>query len=209
MLETIREYASERLDESGEAFDLGKTHAARYARHAVEVYPSLRAYSSDAAAIIREELGNMRAALEFAVQQGAAAILGDLIYGLWFYWLTTGSGREAAGWARGYLDSGRERLSVIERLPGDFGTTEILRFTGDPDRAANLKRELVEVGRSNPEADIHGSPIARAMAATLSDLAYMAIDAGETEQARAYAEEALALRRGLGHRRESHMLSLR
>jgi tetratricopeptide (TPR) repeat protein len=118
---------------------------------------------------------------------------------VWFYWLTTGSGREAAGWARGYLDSGRERLSAIDRLPGDFGTTEILRFTGDPDRAANLKRELVEVGRSNPDADIHGSRIARAMAATLSDLAYMAIDAGETEQARAYAEEALALRRELGH----------
>ena len=199
MLETIREYASERLDESGEAFDLRMAHAARYARQAVEVYPSLRAYSGDAAAIIREELGNMRAALEFAVQQGAAAILGDLIYGLWFYWLTTGSGREAAGWARGYLDSGRERLSAIDQLPGDFGTTEILRFTGDPDRAADLKRGLVEVGRSNPDADIHGSPIARAMAATLSDLAYMAIDAGETEQARAYAEEALALRRELGH----------
>jgi predicted ATPase len=198
MLETIREYASERLEESAEAPELREAHAAWYARRVVELYRSLREYSRETAAIVREELGNMRAALDFALERDDAAVAGDLIYGLWFYWLTSGSGREAASWARRYLDSGRQHLSPVERLPGDFGAAEILRFTGDADRASDLKRELVAIGRSQPDATIHGSPIARGMAATLSDLVYMELDEGRTQQARAYAEEALALRRELG-----------
>jgi predicted ATPase/class 3 adenylate cyclase len=198
MLETIREYAGERLDESGEADDLRHAHAAHFSRRAVELYPSLREYTGNAAAIIREELGNMRAALDFALGGDHPAIAGDLIHCLWFYWLTRGSGREAAGWARRYLESARERLSPVERLPGDFGVAEILRFTGDPDTAATLKRELVDIGRAHPDVAIHGRPIAGGIAATLSDLVYMELDAGRVEEARAYAEEALALRRELG-----------
>jgi tetratricopeptide (TPR) repeat protein len=198
MLETIREYAGERLAESGEGEDRRRRHAIRHARTAVELYPSLREYSAETLQILREEQGNMRAALEFALQRDDVAVTCDLLYGLWFYWLTAGSGVEAAGWARRYLASPRERLSPLQRYTGDDAAGEILRFAGDPDTAAKLKRELVATGRAYPDAVIHGYAIARSTAATLSDLAYIELEAGNLMGARACAEEALALRRDLG-----------
>jgi tetratricopeptide (TPR) repeat protein len=86
----------------------------------------------------------------------------------------------------------------LDRFKGEIGVAEILRFTGDAETALRLKRELVAIGRANPEAVIHGIVMARSTAATLSDLAYMELDAGRLEEARACGEEALALRRDLG-----------
>ena len=198
MLETIREYALERLGKSGEREQLDRVHAVRHARIVVELFPSSRAHSPDTLRTLREEQGNMRAALEFALQRDEAAVAGDLIYGLWFHWLTTGSGSEAAGWAHRYLAFARERLSPLERFHTDLGVAEILRFAGDAETAVRLKRELVAIGRANPETVNHGIAMARSTAATLSDLAYMELDAGRPEEARACGEEALALRRDLG-----------
>ena len=116
MLETIREYAGERLARSGEREQLERVHAVRYARLAVELSLSSRGRSAETLHTFREEQGNMRGALEFALQRDEAAVTSDLIRGLWFHWLTTGSGTEAAAWAHRYLASARERLSPLERF---------------------------------------------------------------------------------------------
>jgi predicted ATPase/class 3 adenylate cyclase len=198
MLETIREYALERIGERNEVDDVGWKHATRHARLAVELFPSLREHSSRTAAILEKERENMRAALEFALQRDDPALAGDLMHGLWFYWLIVGSGGEAAAWARRYLASSRERLSPLERMDGDLAAAEILRFTGDLQTAATLKQEFVEIGRSNPDALVRGEPILPLTAANLSDLSYMELVAGRVAEARSYAEEALGLRRALG-----------
>jgi tetratricopeptide (TPR) repeat protein len=198
MLETIREYALERLGTSDAQEQLGRVHALRHARVAVELFISSRGRSAETRQILRVEQENMRAALEFALECDEVAVASDLIHGLWFHWLTTGSGREAAEWARRYLASPRERLSPLERFAGDDGAAEILRFAGDVGTAATLKRELLATGRANPDAVIHGIVMGRSIAGTLSDLAWMELDAERFEEAQACAEEALAIRRELG-----------
>ena len=198
MLETIREYASERFARSGAREQLERVHAVRYARLAVDLSASSRGRSAETLQILREEQGNMRAALEFALQGDEPAVVSELIHGLWFHWLTTGGGTEAAAWAHRYLASARERLLPLERFHTDGDVAEILRFAGDAETAMSLKRELVAIGRANPEAVIDGIVIARSIAATLSDLAYMELDAGRLEEARACGEEALAIRRDVG-----------
>jgi len=198
MLETIREYASERLARSGAREQLERVHAVRYARLAVDLSASSRGRSAETLQILREEQGNMRAALEFALQGDEPAVVSELVHGLWFHWLTTGGGTEAAAWAHRYLASARERLLPLERFHTDLDVAEILRFAGDAETAMSLKRELVAIGRANPEAVIDGIVIARSIAATLSDLAYMELDAGRLEEARACGEEALAIRRDVG-----------
>jgi len=198
MLETIRGFALEKLAESGAGEEVGARHTARHTHLAVELAPSLRAYSAETIEILREEQSNMRAALEFALQRDDAAVASDLIYGLWFYWLTGGFGAEAVGWVRRYLESSRKQLSPLQRFQGDAGAAEILRFTGDSNAAMELKRELVATGRAHPDAVVHGYVTARSTAATLSDLAYMELEAGHLPEARACGEEALALRRELG-----------
>jgi len=199
MLETIREFARERLESRTDASEIGRRHATRYARAVLDLYPSLRDHSSETLHTLRAEQENLRAALDLALGEEDAALAGDLIYGLWFYWLTMGSGTEARAWAERYLATPRAELDPLERYPGDIGAAEIFRFTGDGVTATRLKRELVDTGRSSPDAIVHGVPVARTTAATLSDLSYIELDAGNLAKARALAEEALELRQGLGH----------
>jgi predicted ATPase len=198
MLETIREYASEHLEGSGEAEEERSLHATRYARVAVELARPLREYSAEALATVQDELDNMRAALAYSLDRDEVVVASDLISGLWFYWLTSGSGIEASSWAQRYVASPRHRVQPLDRFHGDLGAAEILRFAGDAATAAELKRELVATGRANPNAIVHGVAVERSIAATLSDLAYMELAAGHLGEARSHAEEALALRRTLG-----------
>jgi predicted ATPase len=201
MLETIREFARERLEAMSDARQIARLHATRYARMVLDLYPSLRDYSTPTLRTLREEQENLRAALGFACDEEDASLAGDLVYGLWFYWLTTGSGTEARGWAERYLATPRAELPPLDRYPGDLGAAEIFRFTDEAAVATGLKREMIGTGRSHPDAIVHGAPVARSTAATLSDLSYIELDAGNVAEARALAEEALELRHRLGHPR--------
>jgi non-specific serine/threonine protein kinase len=198
MLETIREFAAERLEASGEEDSRRERHLAWYASLASELAEPVRKYSPQALAALEHELDNMRAALGVAVDLDEVVRASDLMTGLWFYWLSSGRGEEARAWADRYLASSRQSVSALERLDGDLAAAEILRFTGDPATAADLKREGVATGRANPNAVIHGVAIERSIAATLSDLAYIEVEAGRLDEARSCAAEALALRRELG-----------
>ena len=69
MLETIREYATEQLGESGEADQRQSLHSGHYARVAKEIEQPLREYSDEALATVRAELDNMRAGLAYALDR--------------------------------------------------------------------------------------------------------------------------------------------
>ena len=198
MLETIREFAAEQLERSGEADEERSLHATRCARVAVELERPLRDYSDEARATVQDELDNLRAALAFALDRGDVVVASDLLSGLWFFWLTSGRGNEANSWAQRYIACPRELVEPLERYRGDMSAAEIFRFAGDPAVAMELKRQAVATGRANPNAVIHGMAIERSLAATLSDLAHMELAAGHLDEARVHADEALALRRSLG-----------
>ena len=198
MLETIREYAAGQFAGAVDADELRMRHAHTYARLAVDVYPSLRAYAAEAFETLGSERANMREALSFSLERDEMVVAGDLLYGLWAYWLMIGSGDEATEWVRRYLASARHRLLPLERLPGDLAAAEILRFTGDTEAAATLKQEQVDVVRAHPHDVVHGRPLEKWAPGLLSDLSSMEADAGRLQEARKHAEEALALRRSLG-----------
>jgi predicted ATPase/class 3 adenylate cyclase len=64
MLETIREYAAERLEESGEAKELHRRHAERFLALAEEAEPHAREYSREWLDLVEREHDNLRAALD-------------------------------------------------------------------------------------------------------------------------------------------------
>ena len=116
----------------------------------------MRQRSPNALAVFDAEHGNMRAALGFTLERDDVVVAGELLDGLWCYWLMTGRGGEAAMWANRYLGSSRERTSPLDRYGGDDAVAEILRFTGDPETATQINRELVATGRANPDAVVNG-----------------------------------------------------
>jgi predicted ATPase/class 3 adenylate cyclase len=109
MLETIREYALERLGESGEAPPIRSRHAAFH----LELVESLAAHvlGADQKRILERYAGehdNLRAALAWAEESGDAATGLRLAAASWRFWQM-----------RGHLHEARDRLRRMLSLPAE------------------------------------------------------------------------------------------
>lgn len=102
MLATTREYAAERLEQGDEVAAVRRRHATYYRDLAERAEPELT--GPDQAhwlAGLEAELGNLRAALEWALWHGEPGIGLRLAVALWRFWYT-----------RGYLVEGRDWLEA-------------------------------------------------------------------------------------------------
>jgi len=189
MLETIRQFAAERLDDRGEREALAHRHAEWHAELADRMQDPMRDGDPDATARLTAEVDNVRTALEWIAGHDDARPGLLIVWGLWYFWVTRGLVAEGLRWARWAVAEAPE-ATARERTYGLLGASELLRNFGDPDLALRLKRELVEQFREvGPE---------RRLASTLGDLADMLADAGKFDEARRLGGEALVLRRRLG-----------
>jgi predicted ATPase/DNA-binding CsgD family transcriptional regulator len=127
MLETVREFALERLEASGEGEAIRRTHAAFFLDLAEQV--EARYLTIDEATWLdraEPELDNLRAALTWAAASDEAAPGFDLWLGaaLWRFWQTRGHVREGRSWLEAALarDAGgptqarAKALSVVGNL---------------------------------------------------------------------------------------------
>jgi predicted ATPase/class 3 adenylate cyclase len=113
MLETIREYASERLDASDEADHARDRHAARFLHVAEAAEPHLRSVDHKRwLDQLEEEHDNLRAALRRAIVAGHPDIALRLVGALWRFWHL-----------HGHLDEGRRWAEEVLTLPGADGRT--------------------------------------------------------------------------------------
>jgi predicted ATPase len=107
MLETIREYALERLLESGEMETMRRQHARYFATVSEEAGRKL--FSSEAShwlAKLETEHDNLRAVLDWSHQVPDGVEIGPRIVGsIWWFW-----------YRRGYLSEGRERFGRVLAL---------------------------------------------------------------------------------------------
>jgi tetratricopeptide (TPR) repeat protein len=106
LLETIREYALERLEASGEAERMRERHAAYYLTLATRIEPELRygALREVQVALLERQQGDLRASLDWALehnQRDAAAHAAVVLCTLW--------------WTRGRLAEGRIWLTQVLR----------------------------------------------------------------------------------------------
>ena len=99
MLETIREYATERLEESGEAEELRGRHAKHFLTLAEEAEPQLREGPKEWLDRLEREHDNLRAALDLFEASGETQLALRLEGAVWWFWD-----------ARSHLVEGRRRL---------------------------------------------------------------------------------------------------
>jgi predicted ATPase len=107
MLQTIREYAGERLEQSGESKEIRNRHADAYRALADAAAPNL--FGEDQKKWLdRLELDddNMRAALDWCAAQHDAERAHGLAASVWRFWQM-----------RGHLHEGRARLTAILAMP--------------------------------------------------------------------------------------------
>ncbi|MFI6420856.1 BTAD domain-containing putative transcriptional regulator [Streptomyces sp. NPDC050842] len=107
LLETVAEYAGERLDEAGERSATERRHLAYYRELARRTDPELRG-SGQVAAITRfgTEYGNLRTALRRAVAARDEDEALVLVHSLLWYWQMRDLRTDALHWARAAADLG-------------------------------------------------------------------------------------------------------
>jgi predicted ATPase len=104
MLETIRNYASERLEESGEAEDLRRRHAEHFLALAEEAEPHLRRDSIDWLDLLEGEHDNLRAALDWLESAGEHELVLQLAGAISRFW-----------YLKSHLKEGQRRLDSALR----------------------------------------------------------------------------------------------
>ncbi|HVH51454.1 MAG TPA: adenylate/guanylate cyclase domain-containing protein [Gaiellaceae bacterium] len=191
MLETIREYAHEQLDASGEAGELREKHALFYAelaeRARVELGGNARALWESR---LETELPNIRAALTWAAER-RPEVLRRFVRALRIFWNTHGYLREGRTWLERALETGVEGLERAEIL-GGLGW--ICQAMGDGEGAAAAAEERLELARAANDA--------KNLTGALGLQAVLAEERGELERAERLHEECIAISRADGRRPE-------
>ena len=189
MLETIHEYARERLEESGAAEEL-RWHAAYYLSLAEMVEPQLVGPEQGRwMARLEAEHGNLRAVLSWSRATDATETGLRLAGALWRFW-----------WVRGYLNEGRAWLEDLLARSGEVATAmraKALRgagvlawVQGNYGRATALFEEALALHRDLGDR--------RGIATALGNLGAVARYQGDYRRATTLYEEALARVRDLG-----------
>jgi non-specific serine/threonine protein kinase len=211
LLETVRQYARDRLLESGEAEAMRPRHADFFLQLGERAEPEL--FGADQL-FWRERLeaehDNLRAALTWLGSAEERAQRGTSAWGqlrlagaLWRFWFGRGSMREGREWAEAALSRGQHAPAPLRAKA--LGAAGILAYsTGDYAVADALLEESVAVARAAGEKSV--------AAHSLFQWALLAISQGEYARATARAQESLTLAQDVDdplHRaRPLHALSM-
>lgn len=183
MLETVREYALERLVEAGEADELRARHADYFLALAEQAAPALiGAHQAAWLDRLQQEHDNLRAALQWFAKRGLADQGLRLAASLHRFWR-----------ARGYLSEGRERLASFLALPATDRSRAkamhaagwLAREQGDYAEARALFEQSLAIHRALADT--------RGIGWGLVDLAFLTRYEGDYRRARDLLDESLPL----------------
>jgi predicted ATPase/class 3 adenylate cyclase len=154
MLETIREYAHERLESSSELETVRRLHAGWFAKLAEDLdFESRTGDQAASVSRLEEDYANLRAAIRWAREAGQGERLLGLATALWPFWST-----------RGYVAEGRKALEDALELDGRrparalVGLASLRVFSGSSDGL------LDDVHDALRAAEVLGDPLTLAQA---------------------------------------------
>jgi len=140
MLETIREYAAERLEESGEAEEMGRRHAEHFLALAEEAEPSVLGANPTAwLDRLERDHDNLRVALDRLVDAGETHLGLRLAGAVWEFWCLRGHAAE--GWRRLEDLLGRDERPTSARAKALTGVTHLSQTSGMDTAAQQLRAE--------------------------------------------------------------------
>jgi predicted ATPase/DNA-binding CsgD family transcriptional regulator len=189
MLETVREYALERLRESDDASAVLDRHARHFLEFAGDAAPGLECGTGIALfGQVEDEHDNLRAALEHFVGCGDGARELRLVAAIWRFWFD-----------HGYWDQSRRALEhalasssavTSDRVRALHGASWVARRQEDVEVAITLAEEGLRLSRELDDARLIGR--------SLRYLAGAVQQTGDRERAEALYEESARLSRSTG-----------
>jgi len=193
LLETVREYAKEKLVELGEAKHLSNAHLEYFLKLAERAEPDL--IGTEQAVWLKQlnqEHSNLRQALGWALQQSQAELAQRLCGALGQFWSIRGHFTEGREWLRQALKE-REDVSKAARAKALRLASILAHQQGDYREARQLLEEGLVIFRELDDK--------QGIARTLNNMGHVADEQGDYERARRLTEEALTIFRELGDKR--------
>jgi predicted ATPase/DNA-binding CsgD family transcriptional regulator len=199
MLETVREFALERLEASGEAEEIRR-------RHADDVLALTRAGAADLAdsapggwlTRLEVEQANIRAALTWLRDRGDTGVGLRLAAALGGFWRLRNSIAEGRAWLETFLARSADGVAPADRVAALRWAGELAGLQGDVEAARGPLAESLDLARRTNDK--------RGLAATLSAIASATLQGGDAASSIAPFEEAVALSRELGDTRQTAFL---
>jgi non-specific serine/threonine protein kinase len=192
MLETIHEYAHEKLAESGEVEEIRQRHAEYFASLAAEaeqeLYGPKQGYWLDR---LRAEYDNLRGALAWSLD-GADVVLGSqIIAALRYFWYSEGLAAEGLLWV-GRALTHEKHLSSLMRAKVAITAAYLYFIQGDHDAGKRFGRQALQLAQES------GDELTRAWA-LLALSRQLAAFPDQVTQGITLCDESLALFRDLNH----------
>ncbi len=195
MLETIREYAHQKLDEAGEAHEVRDRHLEYFVGLAEEAEPKM--FGADSVIYYRrldQELDNVRAVMEWCIQTRRAIPAFRLAASLFYYWFN----RSSIGEWQGQLNKALSLSEGLERTAERAKALNSIGFFYWADvSTSNPRRELEEALSIGRDLGDH-SIIAR----SLCNLGLMENVEGNYAEARSLLQQGIDLWQRLGPERK-------
>ena len=183
MLETLREFALERIERRRAVAQVRQRHAEFFLRLAEQAEPRLRTGDQDAwFARLRAESDNFRVAIRWFLDHSEPAPVVHIGWSIWPFWWEEGRNLEGSGWMEDALQGG-DVLSLDDRAKAT-ALLGILAFSwGDYQRGVPTLRQAAELCRQS------GNAFGLGMSLTLT--AVLAAANADTAMAEQVAHRAL------------------
>jgi predicted ATPase/DNA-binding CsgD family transcriptional regulator/DNA-binding transcriptional regulator YiaG len=198
MVEVIREFATARLQEAGEAPQARRRHAMHFADVATQSSSSLAGPDARRWAVrLASAVDDLRAMLQWALENGEIDLSLEVGAALWRWWLISGRLSAGRAWLDKFLTAAGERpvrtAEESQRIGRALGAAAVLAAeTGDYAEAVRLARQAMRIFEPlDPGEDL-------AFAATVLGSAQRYL--GERAEARLSFQTALDLRTAVGDR---------
>ena len=195
MLETIRDYARDRLQERGENVAVRVRHSNYFVRLAEDAEPHLEGGQDQPAWLAQLELehDNLRAALGWSLEgpEGAEADL-RLTGALYRFWAHRGHAHEGRQWCVAALARAAKRPGTLARLKALHASGTLTWRLGDITAARSLLEQALALSRELGDRTREGR--------VLSNLGGVAIHQADDEAAQAFLEQAVAIHKATGNR---------
>jgi predicted ATPase/DNA-binding CsgD family transcriptional regulator len=190
LLETIREYALEKLEEAGEITQLRDHHLDFFLSQAEEAAPKLQnAYQQLWLNWIESEIDNLRAALTWSLKSGRIESGLRLATALARFWEIRGYVNEGLTWFKRFLVQSDERISLVVHANALAYASFLAMFLGDAATSMSYGQKAVDL------ADAAGDQRSEILIMALAGLASGARTSGDLTAAFSLEEQAIQLLR--------------
>jgi tetratricopeptide (TPR) repeat protein len=190
MLELVRQYALERLHESGEEDEVRRRHVRRYLALAEQAEPRIKGQDQgEWLDRLETENDNLRAAIGWSLESGEMQVAARFGYALGMYWVMRARHSEGRLWMEQAV-ARSEDLPAEMRVKALWALGVCVYGSRDDERLMAISEESVALSRKAGDR--------RAEAYTLGMMGFAALQLDELERATRVLDKALEMFREQG-----------